>query len=573
MVTSIRMRSGGLAMARSTASWPSFAVSRSCPSGSSRPVRISRFSGRSSTMRMRVFFMGPSIVAAPRERGKRIIASPHERTARRSPAAAYLASRTRFGIKFGLETMQALLEALGQPAASPSRPCSSPGTNGKGSVAAYVDAALRAARAALRPLHLAAPRARERADHRRRRRRSRPTRSRPRWTRCGARRGGWCAAGTLSAHPTFFEVVTAAAFVHFRDAGGGRRRARGRDGRAPRRDQRERARRLRHRHRRQGPRAVPGRDPRRHRHREGRRAAPGPRHRPRPDGRRRRSIAILREADRIGATCAFAFEGTTAEPSTGGLRVRTPRGRARGGDAARPPPAGQRGGRAAPAGGGGGRGAALRPRARPRTGSPTRAGRGGCSASRAGRRCCWTAPTTSSGARGAGRGAARASRRSCWCSGRWRTRTSPRIGRQLFPLAQAVVVTQAPGRARGDAGGHRRARGAGRPAGAARARHRARAGAGRAAGRPRRPRRGGGEPLPGGRRAAAAGARPRRHQAPGGGEGRTPRPASGARRAASPPDRETPRPPARTHRADRPRARAASPTRRESPGRRDRGRR
>src|SRR4030095_10147741 len=38
------------------------------------------------------------------------------------------------------------------------------------------------------------------------------------------------------------------------------------------------------------------------------------------------SIAILREADRIGAKCAFAFEGTTTEPSSAGLRVRTPRG-------------------------------------------------------------------------------------------------------------------------------------------------------------------------------------------------------------------------------------------------------
>ena len=38
------------------------------------------------------------------------------------------------------------------------------------------------------------------------------------------------------------------------------------------------------------------------------------------------SIAILREADRIGASCVDAFDGTTTEPSTGGLRVRTARG-------------------------------------------------------------------------------------------------------------------------------------------------------------------------------------------------------------------------------------------------------
>ena len=63
---------------------------------------------------------------------------------RRSPAAAYLASRTRFGIKFGLETIQALMEALGRPqVAFPTLLVA--GTNGKGSVAAYADAGLRAA--------------------------------------------------------------------------------------------------------------------------------------------------------------------------------------------------------------------------------------------------------------------------------------------------------------------------------------------------------------------------------------------------------------------------------------------
>jgi dihydrofolate synthase/folylpolyglutamate synthase len=38
------------------------------------------------------------------------------------------------------------------------------------------------------------------------------------------------------------------------------------------------------------------------------------------------SIAILREADRLGASCVDAFDGTVTEPSTAGLRVRTARG-------------------------------------------------------------------------------------------------------------------------------------------------------------------------------------------------------------------------------------------------------
>ncbi|HVD77804.1 MAG TPA: bifunctional folylpolyglutamate synthase/dihydrofolate synthase, partial [Vicinamibacteria bacterium] len=64
-------------------------------------------------------------------------------TAARSRAAAYLSSRVRFGIKFGLETMRALCEELHHP----ERAFASllvAGTNGKGSVVAYADAALRA---------------------------------------------------------------------------------------------------------------------------------------------------------------------------------------------------------------------------------------------------------------------------------------------------------------------------------------------------------------------------------------------------------------------------------------------
>lgn len=59
-------------------------------------------------------------------------------------AIAYLAARARFGIKLGLETMRALLDALEHPELGyPSLLVA--GTNGKGSVVAYLDAALRAA--------------------------------------------------------------------------------------------------------------------------------------------------------------------------------------------------------------------------------------------------------------------------------------------------------------------------------------------------------------------------------------------------------------------------------------------
>jgi dihydrofolate synthase / folylpolyglutamate synthase len=58
-------------------------------------------------------------------------------------AEAYLAARARLGIKFGLETMRALVEELGHPERSFAA-LTVAGTNGKGSVAAYADAVLRA---------------------------------------------------------------------------------------------------------------------------------------------------------------------------------------------------------------------------------------------------------------------------------------------------------------------------------------------------------------------------------------------------------------------------------------------
>jgi dihydrofolate synthase/folylpolyglutamate synthase len=128
--------------------------------------------------------------------------------------AGYLARRTRFGMKFGLETMHALVAEMGHP----ERACPSllvAGTNGKGSVVAYCDAALRAS--GLRTGRYTSPHL---------------VRVNERITVDGREIGdsdldvAVCAVrgaasrlvrrGALAAHPTFFEVLTAAAFAHFR---------------------------------------------------------------------------------------------------------------------------------------------------------------------------------------------------------------------------------------------------------------------------------------------------------------------------------------------------------------------
>ena len=59
------------------------------------------------------------------------------------PAGAYLSSRIHLGMKFGLETMRALAAALGHPERTFTTLLVA-GTNGKGSVVAYVDSVLRA---------------------------------------------------------------------------------------------------------------------------------------------------------------------------------------------------------------------------------------------------------------------------------------------------------------------------------------------------------------------------------------------------------------------------------------------
>jgi len=119
---------------------------------------------------------------------------------------AYLESLVHFGQKFGLETMQTLCEGLGHPErAAPSLLIA--GTNGKGSVAAYLDHALRAA--GLRVGRYTSPhlvRVNERivVD-------GRPIDD----GELGAVLDRVRAVFPL---PTYFEALTAAAFEHFRRA-------------------------------------------------------------------------------------------------------------------------------------------------------------------------------------------------------------------------------------------------------------------------------------------------------------------------------------------------------------------
>ncbi|PYQ02098.1 MAG: bifunctional folylpolyglutamate synthase/dihydrofolate synthase [Acidobacteria bacterium] len=133
---------------------------------------------------------------------------------RRARAAAYLSSRVRFGIKFGLETMRALCEELQHPErAFPTLLVA--GTNGKGSVVAYADAALCASGLVVGRYtspHLVrvheriavggrdvGPAAFEAAVER-------------------VRRAAESLVGSraIPAHPTYFEVLTAAGLDHFR---------------------------------------------------------------------------------------------------------------------------------------------------------------------------------------------------------------------------------------------------------------------------------------------------------------------------------------------------------------------
>jgi dihydrofolate synthase/folylpolyglutamate synthase len=129
-------------------------------------------------------------------------------------AGLYLARRVRFGIKFGLETTRALVAEMGHPErAFPSLLVA--GTNGKGSVAAYCDAVLRAS--GLRTGRYTSPhlvRVNERVAVDGREIGDRDFARAVRDVRDAAER--LVRRRVLPAHPTFFEVLTAAAFAHFR---------------------------------------------------------------------------------------------------------------------------------------------------------------------------------------------------------------------------------------------------------------------------------------------------------------------------------------------------------------------
>jgi dihydrofolate synthase / folylpolyglutamate synthase len=131
-------------------------------------------------------------------------------------ALTYLAGRTRFGVKFGLETIRALVEEMGHPERSFVSLLVA-GTNGKGSVVAYVDAALRAS--GLKTGRYTSPhlvRVNERIAVNGRDITSRDLETAVGRVRRAAER--LKKAGTLPAHPTYFEALTATAFEHFRRA-------------------------------------------------------------------------------------------------------------------------------------------------------------------------------------------------------------------------------------------------------------------------------------------------------------------------------------------------------------------
>ncbi|HEY6548696.1 MAG TPA: folylpolyglutamate synthase/dihydrofolate synthase family protein [Vicinamibacteria bacterium] len=131
-------------------------------------------------------------------------------------AFAYLEERTQLGIKFGLETIRAVVEELGHPErTAPSILVA--GTNGKGSVCAMLESALRAS--GLRTGLYTSPhllRVNERVAIG-----GRAVSDRDLARALGAVRDaaeGLVARGRIPAHPTYFETVTAAAFWRFREA-------------------------------------------------------------------------------------------------------------------------------------------------------------------------------------------------------------------------------------------------------------------------------------------------------------------------------------------------------------------
>ena len=119
--------------------------------------------------------------------------------------------------KFGLENIAALSEALGNPHLR-IRCAHIAGTNGKGSTAAMLDSILRAA--GLRTGLYTSPHL-ERINERIRIDGADISDAEfaASWTRVHAAIEGLLATGKLAAHPTYFECITAMAFVAFAEAG------------------------------------------------------------------------------------------------------------------------------------------------------------------------------------------------------------------------------------------------------------------------------------------------------------------------------------------------------------------
>src|SRR5262249_25428765 len=132
------------------------------------------------------------------------------------PATAFLFSLERFGMKFGLANMAALCQALDHPErAFPSILIG--GTNGKGSVAAMVDAALGAQ--GYRSGRYTSPHLQRLEERFSIGGRDVETdRLEASAVRIRAAVDGLMASGALEALPTFFECTTAVAFDLFRDA-------------------------------------------------------------------------------------------------------------------------------------------------------------------------------------------------------------------------------------------------------------------------------------------------------------------------------------------------------------------
>src|SRR5262245_7001652 len=132
------------------------------------------------------------------------------------PATAFLFSLERFGMKFGLANMAALCQALDHPErAFPSILIG--GTNGKGSVAAMVDAALGAQ--GYRSGRYTSPHLQRLEERFSIGGRDVETdRLEASAVRIRAAVDGLMASGALESLPTFFECTTAVAFDLFRDA-------------------------------------------------------------------------------------------------------------------------------------------------------------------------------------------------------------------------------------------------------------------------------------------------------------------------------------------------------------------